>query len=103
MGSSGWACWGITTTAATPSQLHGTRPSPTLGVFESIYEGEGLDGKQWLGVLGNHDYGGYTFTAAWDQAIAYTWGGPKSTGRWVTPARYWSAKVHYPDFSVDYY
>jgi len=72
-------------------------------IFENVYKGPGIDGKQWLGVLGNHDYGGYAFTSAWDQAISYTWGGPSSTGRWVTPAQYWMAKVHYPHFSVDYF
>lgn len=71
-------------------------------VFESIYFGDGLDGPQWLGVLGNHDYGGYMFTAAWDQAIGYTWV-QDSSRRWMTPAQYWSAKVWYPDFSVDYF
>jgi len=75
-------------------------------VFENMYKGVGLDGKQWLGVLGNHDYGGWQFTSGWDQAISYTWAYGKvgtSTGRWVTPAQYYSAKVRYPDFSVDYY
>lgn len=74
-------------------------------VFENIYTGPGLDGKQWLGVLGNHDYGGWMFTQGWDQAIAYTWAGnvPTSTQRWVTPAQYYQAKVKYLDFSVDYY
>jgi len=68
-------------------------------VFESIYKGPALAGLPWMGVLGNHDYGGYMFTKGWDQAIAYTWG---ETGRWLTPALYWSTKVHYSDFSVDY-
>lgn len=73
-------------------------------VFERVYDFKGLEGKQWLGVLGNHDYGGFMFTHGWDQAIGYTWTkGHPSRGRWVTPAQYWSAKVHYPDFSVDYY
>jgi len=68
-------------------------------VFEDVYSGPDLAGKPWLGVLGNHDYGGYKFTTGWDQAIAYTWG---PSHRWVTPAQYWSTKVHYSDFSVDY-
>merc|ERR1719362_213012 len=73
-------------------------------VFESIYLGPGLDGKQWLGILGNHDFGGYLFTNGWDQAIAYTWAaGGKTTGRWMTPALYWKGKVHYADFAVDYF
>jgi hypothetical protein len=72
-------------------------------VFEAVYHGHGIDGKQWLGVLGNHDYGGYTFTSAWDQVIAYTWNTDNTGNRWMTPAQYWSSKVHYPDFSVDYY
>lgn len=73
------------------------------GIFENVYHGPGIDGKQWLGVLGNHDYGGYLFTAGWDQSIGYTWGGPTSTGRWMTPAQYWRTRAIYDDFSVDYY
>jgi len=75
-------------------------------LFEEMYTGEGIDGVQWLGVLGNHDYGGWMFTAGWDQTIGYTWArGPGSTRRWMMPAQYWSVKVHYPDsdFSVDYF
>jgi len=72
-------------------------------IFESMYSGVGLDGKQWLGCLGNHDYGGWKFTSAWDQAIGYTWGGPQTSGRWMTPALYWRVKVRYIDFAVDYY
>jgi hypothetical protein len=77
-------------------------------VFELVYAGDGHDSVQWLGVLGNHDYGGYHFTAAWDQMIGYTWERPPPwTGRWMMPAQYWGAKVHYPDadpsFSIDYF
>jgi len=69
-------------------------------VYEAIYHGPGLDGKPWLGVLGNHDYGGFQFNKGWDQQIAYTW---KPGGRWMLPAQYWRVKVHYPGFSIDYY
>mmetsp|Transcript_13078 Transcript_13078/g.46501 ORF Transcript_13078/g.46501 Transcript_13078/m.46501 type:complete len:683 (+) Transcript_13078:34-2082(+) len=74
-------------------------------VYEEMYRGPGLDGKQWLGVLGNHDYGGWMFTMGWDQAISYTWSTnlPTSTGRWFTPAQYYSGKVRYPDFAVEYF
>merc|ERR1719323_1227785 len=71
-------------------------------IFENVYKGDGLDGKPWLGVLGNHDYGGFLYTSAWDQAISYTWNQPEG-GRWLTPAQYWRSRVFYPDFSVDYF
>jgi len=72
--------------------------------FENVYNGFGIDNKQWLGVLGNHDYGGFMFVAGWDQMISYSWmQGAPSKGRWVTPAQYWMNKVHYDDFSIDYY
>jgi len=75
-------------------------------VFENMYKGPGLDGKQWLGVLGNHDYGGWQFTQGWDQAIIYTWALGQvgtSTGRWMTPAQYYSSSVKYIGFQVDYF
>jgi len=72
-------------------------------IFENVYWGPGLSGKPWLGVLGNHDYGGYKFTAAWEQIIGYSWAeGGSSTGRWFTPALYWAVTVKYIDLSVDY-
>lgn len=72
-------------------------------IYEDMYRGPGIDHKPWLGVLGNHDYGGFTFTMGWDQILTYTWGGSTSTGRWLLPAQYWKVKVHYPGFSIEYY
>jgi hypothetical protein len=69
-------------------------------IFEKVYTGQGLDGKQWLGVLGNHDYGGFRFDQGWDKTIGYTWNKPH--GRWMTPALYYSTKVWYVDFAIDY-
>jgi hypothetical protein len=45
------------------------------------------------------------FTGGWDQQVMYSWmTGPYiSTKRWVLPALYYSAKVWYKDFAVDYY
>jgi hypothetical protein len=70
--------------------------------FEDTYTGPGLDGKQWLGILGNHDYGGFLYHSGWDQIIGYTWN-QHGTGRWMNPAQYYRSTVRYPDFSVDYY
>eukprot|EP00931_Biecheleriopsis_adriatica_P048515 TRINITY_DN28027_c0_g1_i1.p1 TRINITY_DN28027_c0_g1~~TRINITY_DN28027_c0_g1_i1.p1 ORF type:complete len:494 (+),score=50.85 TRINITY_DN28027_c0_g1_i1:55-1536(+) len=70
-------------------------------VFENIYKGDGIDGVEWWGVLGNHDYGGYHYNVHWDQNVFYTWHA-KNT-RWLTPALYWSRKVQFRDFSVDFF
>eukprot|EP00931_Biecheleriopsis_adriatica_P091828 TRINITY_DN656_c0_g1_i1.p1 TRINITY_DN656_c0_g1~~TRINITY_DN656_c0_g1_i1.p1 ORF type:complete len:684 (+),score=125.93 TRINITY_DN656_c0_g1_i1:91-2052(+) len=73
-------------------------------VYERLYKGPGIDGVPWLSVLGNHDYGGWEFNKAWDQAIAYTWtGGPEYTKRWIQPAIYYKARVHYTGFDVDWF
>lgn len=70
--------------------------------FEWVYDGS-LAAIPWLGVLGNHDYGGYKFTSKWEENIGYSWGGgATNTRRWVTPALYWGQRVHYPGFAVDY-
>eukprot|EP00440_Ansanella_granifera_P036483 gb/GFBE01039584.1/.p1 GENE.gb/GFBE01039584.1/~~gb/GFBE01039584.1/.p1 ORF type:complete len:571 (+),score=105.94 gb/GFBE01039584.1/:1-1713(+) len=74
-------------------------------IYENVYKGPGVDGVQWLSVLGNHDYGGWQFNRGWDQAIAYSWKKHwYNTGRWVQPAQFYSATVHYNhNFSVDYF
>jgi hypothetical protein len=99
---------GIEAACGEPLQCAECDPVGQWGpIFEEMYDGGGLSDKQWFGVLGNHDYGGYSFTAAWDQIIGYTWGGPRSSGRWMIPAQYWSTSVYYQDakgpWSVDYF
>jgi hypothetical protein len=93
---------GIETKCGAPVSMYANTVQ-TKAIFEDVYNGPGVDGKQWLGVLGNHDYGGWMYISAWDQVIGYTWGGLGSRGRWMLPALYWSAKVYYDDFAVDYY
>jgi len=93
---------GLETQCGTPMHMHPDN-GQTNKIFEEMYTGKGVDGKQWLGVLGNHDYGGWMYIGAWDQVVGYTWGGPGSTGRWMMPAQYWAVEVYYPDFIVDYY
>lgn len=70
-------------------------------VFERMYEG--IDAP-FFSVLGNHDFGGRHFNAAWDQQVAYTWA-EDTTGRWIMPSFYWKQRVNYPagNFSIDYF
>eukprot|EP00439_Symbiodinium_sp_Y106_P032342 s604_g3.t2 len=73
-------------------------------IYEDMYKGPGIDGRQWLGILGNHDYGGFLFTSGWHETIWYTWADHAGASkRWLTPAQFWKVKVRYPDFSIDYY
>lgn len=99
---------GIEAPCGAPLGCVGCDPVGQWGpIFEDMYSGDSLAGKQWFGVLGNHDYGGFSFTGGWDQIVGYTWGGPHSSGRWMVPAQYWSANVYYEDdrgpWSVDYF
>mmetsp|Transcript_78290 Transcript_78290/g.123212 ORF Transcript_78290/g.123212 Transcript_78290/m.123212 type:complete len:550 (+) Transcript_78290:87-1736(+) len=70
-------------------------------IFEGIYQGPGLSGKPWFGVLGNHDWGGFRFDNGWDQQMSYTW----FSDRWVLPAVYYKTSMVYKDldFDVDIY
>lgn len=68
-------------------------------IFKNKYYGEGVDGKEWWGVLGNHDYGGYSYSVHWDQNIFYSW---YNDSNWLTPAQYWHRNVQFRDFTVDF-
>jgi hypothetical protein len=73
------------------------------GVFEKMYSGAYME-VPWFSTMGNHDFGGRKFNAAWDQQIAYTWSTANtSTQRWYLPGMYWHQRVNYPtkNFTVD--
>lgn len=66
-------------------------------VFKEMY-GETVAGVPWLSVLGNHDFGGMSYTEGWDAQIFRTW---KDGGaNWRLPAMFWTQRVQYRDFSV---
>lgn len=68
--------------------------------FEMMYTSPELDGKEWMSVMGNHDYGGTCVQMGWPQQIWYTWNTQKT--RWVMPAQYYSRRMFFgDDISVD--
>jgi predicted phosphodiesterase len=73
-----------------------------IGQFQStvdeIYGGPGMTGKPWLGVLGNHDFGGISMGMGWDQMIFHSW----HNDNWRTPGTHWSQRVQYQDFAVQF-
>lgn len=82
-----------------PQQANEDDPKGVFqSTFDAIYGGPGMDGKPWLGILGNHDYGGYSMSMGWDQVIFHSW----HSNTWRTPAPYWSQRVQYKDFAAQF-
>lgn len=73
-------------------------------IFEKIYKSSDASSQynklEWMGVLGNHDYGGNCYVKAWDQLIYYTWS-PDS--RWRIPAQYWKRTIQFKRFAAEFY
>lgn len=76
-----------------------TIPQQFNTTFEMIYTSPELDGKEWMSVLGNHDYGGTCMQMGWPQQIWYTWN--TKANRWIMPAQYYSRQMWFDDISVD--
>eukprot|EP00929_Paragymnodinium_shiwhaense_P014795 TRINITY_DN122758_c0_g1_i1.p1 TRINITY_DN122758_c0_g1~~TRINITY_DN122758_c0_g1_i1.p1 ORF type:complete len:718 (-),score=143.11 TRINITY_DN122758_c0_g1_i1:165-2318(-) len=68
-------------------------------MWQNVYNSDELKDLEWWGVLGNHDFGGYSFGRPWEQAVAFTW----HSDRWITPAMYWRRTATYCDFDIDYF
>jgi len=77
--------------------FNSTPPRQFVEAYENFYKDDtGLNGKEWLGVLGNHDYGGVCYNMDWAAQIWYTWNRhPLSSQRWVMPAQYYSRRVEF--------
>lgn len=86
-----------------------TIPNQFKYAFEDIYNGTHLANKEWMGVLGNHDYGGVCVNMGWPQQIFYTWN--EVSKRWVLPAQYYKRNMRFSkggtehwdeeDFTID--
>jgi len=77
---------------ADSANIKGT-PHQFKSTFEDIYDSPHMAGKEWMGVLGNHDYGGTCVNTGWTQQIWYTWN--EVSDRWVLPAQYYSRNFRF--------
>lgn len=72
-------------------------------VFENMYDLPHPKRKSeqipWLGVLGNHDFGGLHMDSGWDHLIYYTYN--PNNKRWRIPGLYWSQFVQYRHFGIE--
>jgi hypothetical protein len=86
-----------------------TIPHQFNTTFENVYNSTHMVDKEWMGVLGNHDYGGVCVNMGWPQQIYYTWN--QVSRRWVLPAQYYYRNLRFSkdgsadwdeeDFSID--
>jgi len=77
-----------------------SRNSQINKVFQNMYLGTNLVDRQWLGVLGESEYGFKRYDSGWVQALYYTW---SRNSRWVMPAQYWSRRYNFDDFAADFF
>merc|ERR1712176_387413 len=72
-------------------------------LFLDMYEPEtAVHSAPWIGVLGNHDYGGRQFTAGWDSQIFYTWDSPGGPGAvWRMPGAFWIQRIEFDGFDME--
>lgn len=70
-------------------------------VWHRVYKGELTERMEWMGVLGNHDYGGVCYFKGWDQQILYTYSTPNS--KWLTPGQYWMRSIQYKNMKMDFF
>jgi len=76
-------------------------PHQFESTFENIYNSTYMTDAEWMGVLGNHDYGGMCISKGWPQQIYYTWN--QVHKRWVLPAQYYNRKIRFSkDGSADW-
>lgn len=76
-----------------------TIPNQFEYAFEKIYNSTDMADAEWMGVLGNHDYGGVCVNMGWPQQVFYTWN--EISKRWVLPAQYYSRNLRFSKDSSD--